>query len=228
MLGSRAGVPVLAARIENMLAGLRKVPPRTNKVLYIELPPDQGAMPDACYLLYSLGMARDRRALPVWRRVAAIIEPREEEFREMMLSPFHWVDAICYGAERLGDPEAIPILEGLRSHPVLKDQVSRKGFQPNYFQERQAMCELAIARALSRCGSAAGYAIAIEYLSDVRAMLAEQAHTHLIRVAGRDYGKDVEAWTRWLEGAKASLTPSPLIEDLDAAYEPDILVTKAG
>ncbi len=87
------------------------------------------------------------------------------------------------------------------------------------------MCELAIARALSRCGSAAGYQIAIDYLTDVRAMLAEQAHSHLIRVAGRDYGKDAEAWNRWLEGARTSLTPQPLVEDLDAAYEPEILVT---
>ena len=87
------------------------------------------------------------------------------------------------------------------------------------------MCELAIAKALSRCGSAAGYEIVIDYLADVRAMLAEQAHTHLVRIAGRDYGKDVEAWKRWLDGAKTSLTPLPLVEDLDAAYEPEILVT---
>jgi len=225
VLGSQAGVPTLISKIQDMLAGLKKAPPRTNRIRYIEMPPDQGAMPDVCYLLYNLGMARDKRALPVWRHVAGILELREEEFRDMTHSPFHYVDAICYGAERLGDPEAIPILDSLRSFPALKNQVSKKGFQPDYFQERRAMCELSIARALSRCGSAAGYLIVIEYLADARAMLAEQAHSHLIRVTGRDCGKDVEAWRDWLEKTKSLLTPRPLVDDLDAAYETEILTT---
>ena len=222
--GSRAGVPILIAKIESLLEGLKKVPPRTNRIRYIEAPPDQGAMPDVCYLLYNLGMARDRRSLPVWRRVAEIVDPREEDFRDMLRSPFHYVDAICYGAERLADPEAVPILETLHAYPTLRGQVSKKGFQSDFFKERQAMCELAIGRALSRCGSAAGYSLVIDYLADTRVMLAEQAHSHLVRLAGRDCGKESEAWSGWLEKTKPALTPCPLVEDLDAAYERDILV----
>lgn len=134
------------------------------------------------------------------------------------------MDSICFGAERLGDPEAIPILEKLHAYPTLRDQVARAAFQPDYFKERQAMCELSIGRALSRCGSAKGYALVISYLDDHRAALAEQAHSHLIRVTGRDYGKDSGLWRAWLRRAGESLAPQPLVQDLDTYYEQDILV----
>ena len=222
--GSQAGVPTLIDRIEQMLAGLKKVPPRVTRVLYIQKPPDQGAMPEVCYLLYSLGMARDPRALAVWSRVTEILDPREEDFRDTLLGTFHYVDAICFGAERLGDPRAIPILEKLHGFPALHGQVSRSGFQPDYFPERQAMCELAIGKALSRCGSARGYAIVISYLDDNRGMLAEQAHSHLLRMAGCDYGKEAQAWTAWLKRWEGALRPQPLTEDLDIFYEREILI----
>jgi len=223
LCGSPAGVPVLIDKIEQMLAGLKKVPPRATRVLYIQKPPDQGAMPEPAYLLYSLGMARDPRALAVWNRILGILDPREEDFRDTLLGTFHYVDAICYGAERLADPRAIPVLEKLHSFPALRGLVSRSGFRPDYFFERQAMCELAIGKALTRCGSPAGYAIVIDYLNDNRVMLAEQAHTHLIRMSGADYGKDTRAWTGWLERWKGSLRPQPLVDDLDIAYERQIL-----
>lgn len=225
LCGSQTGVPVLIDKIEQMLAGLKKVPPRVARVLYIQKPPDQGAMPEPAYLLYSLGMARDPRALPLWSRVTEILDPREEDFRDTLLGTFHYVDAICYGAERLGDPRAVPILEKLHSFPTLRGLVSRAGFQPDYFYERQAMCELAIGKALSRCGSPAGFAIVIGYLADNRVMLAEQAHSHLVRMSGADYGKDAQAWTAWLERSKGCLRPQPLVDDLDIAYERDILIT---
>ncbi|MEK7407351.1 MAG: FAD-dependent oxidoreductase [Acidobacteriota bacterium] len=221
--GSRAGVPTLVNEIQRMLAGFKKVPPRTTRILYIQKPPDQGAMPEPAYLLYSLGLARDKRGLPVWWQVTDILDPREEDFRDTLRGTFHYVDAICFGAERLGGPEAIPVLEKLHSYPTLREQVARKGFQPDYFQERQAMCELAIGKALSRSGSAKGYTIVIGYLEDNRVMLAEQAHSHLIRMTGRDCGKDIGAWNSWLEQAKGALRPQPLLEDLDIVYEKEIL-----
>ncbi len=224
LCGSQTGVPVLIDKLEQMLAGLKKVPPRVTRVLYIQKPPDQGAMPEPAYLLYSLGMARDPRALPVWSRVTGILDPREEDFRDTLLGTFHYVDAICYGAARLGDSRAVPILEKLHSFPTLRGLVSRTGFQPDYFFERQAMCELSIGQALSRCGSPAGFAIVIGYLADNRVMLAEQAHSHLIRMSGADYGKDAQAWTAWLDRSKSYLRPQPLIDDLDITYEREVLI----
>lgn len=222
--GSRAAVPVLLTAIDEALAGLQKVPARTNDINHAGFPPDIGAMPDVVYLMYALGMTRDPRSLPLWRRIAEILDPREEDFRDRYQGTFYYVDVICFATERLGDPQAIPILEKLHSYATLRDQVTRSGFQPDFFFERQAMCELAIGKALSRCGSAKGYALVIDYLEDNRAALAEQAHSHLVRVTGRDYGKDAGRWRAWLRRSADSLRPQPLVQDLDIVYDQDILV----
>jgi len=58
MFESPEAVPALVAEIERHLAE-GSLPPRTSKILYTQLPPDQGAMPDVVYLIYSLGMTRD-------------------------------------------------------------------------------------------------------------------------------------------------------------------------
>jgi hypothetical protein len=199
MLGSQTGVPALIAEIERHLAG-GTLPARASNIRHANLPPDQGAMPDAAYLIYALGMARDRRALAVWKQVAGLIEITEESLRDRYRGTFYYVDAVCDGAERLGDAEAIPILEKLHAWPALRDQATRSHFQPDFFLERQAMLELAIGRALARCSSRNGIAILIRYLDDNRALLAEQAHTALIALSDLDRGKDVEAWLAWMHG----------------------------
>ena len=182
-------------------------------------------MPDAAYLLYTPGMARDRGAIPVWRRVAELLKPAEEQFRSKTESPFNYIDAVCFGAERLGDPAALPALEALHGHAVLRDQTTRKGFQPDFLVERRAMLELGIAKAMARCASARGYELLIDYLDDNRAALAEQAHLNLIRLAGLDLGKTAAGWKQWLESSRHALEPHPLTEDLDAVYEREILVS---
>ncbi|MCX7044839.1 MAG: FAD-dependent oxidoreductase [Candidatus Sumerlaeota bacterium] len=222
MLGSQAGVPVLIEKIESQLAG-GKVPARKPGARYAGLPPDQGAMPEVCYWLYSLGLARDRRSLSAWRRVADLLDPKEGDFKKAEESPYHYVDSICFGAERLGDPGAIPILEKLHSHPALRDLMAKKGFQADYVIERRAMCELAIGKAMARCGSAKGYAMLIAYLDDNRAQLAELAHSNLALISGKDFGKDAAAWTAWLDKSKGALPACPLKQDLDAAYGDEML-----
>jgi hypothetical protein len=223
MCGSNAGVPLLIRAIERSIAAADRLPPRTNSINHANVPPDQGAMADTAFLLYTLGMTRDRRALPIWNRVAELLNPTAEQFRSKTESPFHYVDAICYGAERLGAPEAVPILEKIHSHEMLSNQGTRKGFQPDYLVERQAMLELAIARAMARCGSSRGYELLVHYLDDNRAALAEQAHINLTRITGLDFAKQSQVWTKWLADNRAALEPHPLTADLDAWYETDIL-----
>ncbi|MDQ4098932.1 MAG: FAD-dependent oxidoreductase, partial [Chloroflexota bacterium] len=72
LAGSPAGVPTLVAAIEAGLAG-EQVPARDSRIRHAGFPPDQGAMPDLAYLVYCLGMACDRRSLPVWGRLAALL-----------------------------------------------------------------------------------------------------------------------------------------------------------
>jgi hypothetical protein len=181
-------------------------------------------MPDAAYYLYGLGMTRDMRAVPVWQEIADLFDPKLDDFRDRLRGPWHWVDGVAFGAERLGDRAAVPVLEKLHAHPLLRGHSVKQGFQPDFVIERLAMLELGLGKALARCGSSAGYRILIDYLTDNRAALAEQTQTNLIRLTGRDFGKSQAAWSQWLRADQFLLVPVPLTEDLDIAFERDVLV----
>jgi hypothetical protein len=186
-------------------------------------------MPDVVYLLYSLGMARDSCALAVWEQVAERLDFSDEDFRDGLKAPFYYVDALCYGAERLGDPRAVPMLLRLHSHPLLHGQVSRHGAQPDYMLERLATLELVIGRALARCGSPLGVQILTGYLDDARSLLAEHAHRELARISGHDFGKDAAAWQSWLAGQGGRLSPAAWRAPTDAqrAWEELILIDES-
>lgn len=218
MYESSYGVPVLIDEIEKELS-IGELPARDNAIGYTQLPPDHGAMPDVAYLIYSLGMAKDKNSLPIWDMIADLIEPTEENFKDMFKGTFYYVDAVCYGIERLADSEGIPILEKFYAHQNLSNQLRISGVEPDYFKERQAMLELCIARALARCGSKKGYTILISYLEDTRALLAEQAHTELKNITGQDYHKNIDAWKSYLESVQHSLQPQPLRQKLDIDTE---------
>ncbi|HET8629740.1 MAG TPA: FAD-dependent oxidoreductase [Thermomicrobiales bacterium] len=220
--GDPAAVPVLLDAITPALAGDR-LPARDSRIPHAGYPPDQGAMPDVVYLLYSLGMTRDPRAIPVWARVADLLRPTEADFRDRVTGTFYYVDAVCYGAERLGDPAAIPALARLHAYAPLRDQVDHAGVQPDFFLERQALLELAIGRALARCGGAEGLRILAAYLDDRRALLAEQAHEELRAITGRDFGKDAAAWGDWIARHGDRLAPRPVRGDLADEYRGPIL-----
>jgi hypothetical protein len=227
LLGSPAGVPVLASALQDRLSGDR-LPQLTSHIKHAgAYAPDQAAMPEAAYLLHSLGMARDRRALAVWQRVVDLLaETRQENVWSQTRGVLHYVDALCLGAERLGDPGAIPILQQLHGYGPFHGNQVLKGFQADFLPERAAYLEVAIGRALARCGSPEGVVILIDYLDDVRALLAEQAHDELVAVSGQDHGKDAAAWSEWLEAEGERLEPVPWAGPTEplAAWEQEILV----
>ncbi|SEN78744.1 hypothetical protein [Lihuaxuella thermophila] len=88
MLGSREAVPVLAAEIERLLDEDGDLPFRREDFMYVQLPPDYGAMPDVAYLLYSLGMTADERSVPVWEKIVKRLRPTEEDFRHKLKGTF--------------------------------------------------------------------------------------------------------------------------------------------
>jgi len=195
--GSWAGVPTLIDAIENAIAG-NELPARDSNIRHAGFPPDQGAMPDLVYLLFSLGMTPDKRSLPVWERIVVLLAPTEDNLRDRFSGTFYYVDAICHAADRSRDPAMLPVLERLHAHAPLRDQACKSGFQPDFFEERRAMLELGIARGMARCGGAEGFDLLVTYLDDVRALLAERANSELIDLTGVDLGKDAFAWTTWL------------------------------
>jgi flavin-dependent dehydrogenase len=218
MTGSNKGVPVLVEALQEMFSQ-DKLPSRSFIVRQVDsFAPDQAAMPAAGYILFSLGMARDPRALPVWQRVVDLLATAtEEDITSQRKGVFSYVDAVCVGAEQLGDPAAIPILEKLHSYPLFKNKKLLSGFQADYLLERHSYLEVVIGRALASCGSPEGVIVLIDYLRDVRALLAEQAHSELIRISGQDLGKDISAWSRWLEQNGEMLKPAPWSAPSEAA-----------
>ena len=208
MCGSNSGVPTLIFEIMAMLQG-EQLPKRTADILYVTMPPDHGAMSDACYLLYSLGLTRDKRSIKVWQRVADLLQPSEEDFKDTMWGIFYYIHSLCIGAERLGNVDAVPVLKQLLQIPYLNNQHCYDGHQADFFLERRALLELAIGRALARCGSSKGYEILITYLDDVRSLLSRQAYTELKRLSTLSLHKDKQAWSDWLESEQANLKPQP-------------------
>jgi ribulose 1,5-bisphosphate synthetase/thiazole synthase len=216
MFGSKAGAPVLIEAIEKAIA-TGNAPPKAQRNrregdagsvehtgIGIPAPPAD--------LVYSLGMTRDRRALATWEKLADVTKPSDADFDAELPWPFHFVDAICCGAEALGDAEAIPTLKKMHSHPQFRQQSAKKGFQIDFNLEKHALCEVTIARALARLGSIDGFETLIEYLDDNRATLAEFAHMTLEEITGHNNGKDKLAWSEWLSGAKGSLKAVPLVD----------------
>ncbi|MDM5330541.1 FAD-dependent oxidoreductase [Neobacillus sp. CF12] len=218
MYGSPTGVPTLISEIINMLQG-EQLPKRTADILYVTMPPDHGAMPDVCYLLYSLGLTRDKRSIKVWQRVADLLNPSEEDFTDKMWGIFYYIHALCVGAEKLGVVDAVPFLKQLLSIPAISNQYCYEGHQADFFLERRALLELAIGRALARCGSSEGYEILINYLDDVRSLLSKQAYTELKRLSGLGHKKDQKRWSEWLKKNLNRLHPQPYILITDQAIE---------
>jgi hypothetical protein len=226
ILGSKAGVPALVSAIQDELSG-DELPGRTADVRFAGYPPDQGAGPDAAHLLYCLGMTQDPSVLPLWERTAELLASATME--DIFNRPrvwYYYVSAIAYGAERMGDSAAIPVLKRLHSYPLFRNQMTRSGFQPEFREERLAYLEVLIGRALARCGSPEGFLILINYLDDVRTLLAEHAHAELVAIAGEDLGKNVAAWGQWLEREGEGLRPVPWTGPTDpvAAWQEEILI----
>jgi ribulose 1,5-bisphosphate synthetase/thiazole synthase len=216
MFGSKAGVPVLIAAIEQAIAN------EAVKVV-MSSSPDEGSLEGQGWgipyppaeLIYSLGMTRDSRALAVWDKVADVVKAKPEDFADELPWPFHYVDSICYGAELLGDPAAVPILKKLHSRPALHNQAIKKGFSIDFDLEKRALTEVTIGRALGSLGEPVGYEILIDYLDDNRANLAEFAHMSLEQLTGRGNGTSPHAWRQWLAENRGSLKPVPLLERVD-------------
>jgi ribulose 1,5-bisphosphate synthetase/thiazole synthase len=209
LLGSQAGVPALVRRLQEYFSG-EVLPPRQAYMFNSNLrPPDQGAMPEPVYLLYALGMARDRRSLPVLEEVADLLSFDETDLWDRSANPYHYIHAVCYTAERLGDREAVPSLRRIHAHPLLNGLTRQNGLDPNYLHDRQASLEIALGRALARCGDRQGYKILIAYLEDTRSLLVEAAWRGLLAITGCDMGKEPAVWHSWLESQAEPLLCNP-------------------
>lgn len=209
MMGDAGGIEVLMDEIMEQLAS-GQLPSRSQSIRNTQLPPDQGAMPDVVYLLYSLGMVRDPQVVLIYQEVAnALSRTSVEDFYSQTKGIFYYIDAICYGMERLGDQLCSDVLNQLQDLPYLQNQVLTDVRQQDFVMDRVAFLALTIARAMIRCGLKEGIPILFNYLEDVRAFLREHAYELLVTFTGMDFKQDVKEWTRWYDQTEIKLSPKP-------------------
>ena len=218
MFGSEIAAQTLFDEINRQLAD-DKLPVLDEDIRHASgdrAPPGQGAMPLCANLVYSLGMTRSRLNIPVIEKVVKFFKPEgPKDFYSKDLGLFYYVDAVCYGAELLGSKEAIPALKQLHACQYLKNQSLKSGIEAEFILERRGLLELNIGRALARSGDTDGLNILIEYLDDMRAVLAEFAHTTLIRITNQDFGKNKHEWASYANSITSSFKPVPLAERVD-------------
>lgn len=218
MLGSKSAARTLFDEINKQLED-DKLPVLDEEIRHAggdRAPPGQGAMPICANLIYALGMTRSRLNVPVAEKVAELFKPvGPKDFYSKDLGLFYYVDAVCYSAELLGSRKAIPALRQLHTCRYLKNQSLKSGIEPEFILERRGLLELIIGRALARSGDIDGLKILIEYLDDMRAVLAEFAHTTLIRVTNQDFGKNQGEWTTYVNSIAGAFKPVPLAERVD-------------
>lgn len=209
MMGDAGGTEVLIDEIMKQLeSGL--LPSRSQSIRNTQLPPDQGAMPDVCNWLYSLGMVRDPRARLVYEKVAdSLSHTTIKDFYSQTQGTFYYIDAVCYGIERLGDNQCSAILNQLQNLPYLRNQVLTDVVQEDFIIDRMAILALSVARAMIRCGLKQGIPTLINYLKDVRAPMREHAYELLVTYTGMDFKLDVKDWTRWYDQTDIKLIPQP-------------------
>jgi flavin-dependent dehydrogenase len=181
-----------------------------------QTPPDQAAMPHCANLIYSLGMTRSREIISVCEKVSEIFNPKSiDEFSTPRYGFFYYVDAVCYGAELLGNKNAISALKKLHNCEFLNNKSLKNGMDPGYIYERLALLELNLGRALTLSGSTDGVNILIGYIDDIRGIMAEFAHITLVKSTGKDFGKNKPEWQSWIQSVGSSFLPIPVKERID-------------
>ena len=221
MLGSDSGTEIIFEELMNQMVEWSI---EDNIRRGGQIPPDQGRMPLGANLIHALGMTRSELNIEAWELVSDHFQADELiDFYSKKKDLFNYVDAICYGAGLLGSRAAIPYLKKIHSNRFLNGQSIKNdtaaeyisGIESEYILERLALLELIIGRALARSGSVDGLEILVEYLDDARAILTEFAHTTLIKITDKDFGKNKQKWSAWVNSNAVDFKPVPIMERMD-------------
>jgi flavin-dependent dehydrogenase len=216
MHGSDSGASTIYQEIENQLSS-GSLPQMKEYVEHSggsdRTPPDQGAAPICANLIYALGMTRSELNIAVIERVSEIFRADTiGDFQNKDNALFFYIDAACYAAGLIGSEKVIPHLENIHANRYLNKRSIKSGIEESHVLERLSLMELILGRGLARSGSAQGYEVLIDYLDDMRAILTEFAHGTLMKITHQDFGKDTDAWNKWLTANENTIEPVALIE----------------
>lgn len=208
-----AGADILLKQLQCQLGDDRPLPEIASDGKH--LMPDHGWAPPPVHDLNALALLAETRLTPLLDKLA----------RRITLAPdrcdsrFSYVHAIAHAFERLADPAGQLVLESLLEQPALHNPVMPRSGDlracADDVQERHAYLALCLARALARCGSAAGYQRLIDYLDDHRLHLVRSAVRELHELTGESHGFDQRQWQTWLKARAENLAPQPLNRSYD-------------
>ena len=167
---------------------------RKGSTRFAAMAPDHGVMPESAYLLYALARSKDHACLSIYTTLVNHISCSQRDYKDLQAGIFHYIDAVAYGAERLGFSEFIPLLKQLLALDELQDLTLYKGMEPDILGERLSYLRLALGRALARCNSKEGLFVLCEILNDRRKILASSAVDELRQLTGLDFKMDAAAW----------------------------------
>lgn len=179
-----SGLEDLVGEIRRLFSENPPLPRRQGSTRFATSPPDHGVMPEACYLLYTLGRLGDKRAFPVFAELTERIIQAERDYQDIRAGIFHYVDCIAYAAEHMAEPEFIPLLAKLSTLPELQNCVATAGIEVDPLKERLAYLSLRIHRARARLGVKEGLQRIEEFTKDSRALLRESALRELTVLQG--------------------------------------------
>ncbi|NQU50912.1 MAG: FAD-dependent oxidoreductase [Bacteroidetes bacterium] len=213
MLGSESGAEIIYNEINNQLQSSLPVLKEHIEHSGNRPPPDQGAAPICANLVYALGMTRSDLNVFSVELVSELFRADSiDDFKIKNKALFFYIDAVCYAANMIGSKSVIPYMKKIHANQFLNNRSIKIGIEKDHILERLSLMELILGRALARSGSDKGYEILIEYLDDMRAILAEFSHGTLVKITKRDFGKKKEQWNKWLTTNKGGLKPAALEE----------------
>jgi glycine/D-amino acid oxidase-like deaminating enzyme len=178
------------------------------------LMPDQGYAPVSALMLGSLAYSGERRAVALLARLASKIKVDPEDLQTELRSAWGYLYTLACGFERLACAEGrAPLRHVLGSlfEPgyALRRQGDLRACR-NVPGERMAYLQMALSRALLRCGDVEGGVRLCEFLDEARVCLARAARSELAVATGRDFCFDAKAWLAWLAERGAEIRPNPL------------------
>jgi hypothetical protein len=165
-------------------------------------------------MLGSLAHAGEMRSVPLLGRLASKITVDPNDLHTELRAAWGYLYSLACGFERLACAEGrAPLRRVLgsvfgRSHAIKREGDLRAC--RDVPGERMAYLEMALSRALLRCGDAEGGVRLCEFLDEARVCLARAARAELAAATGRDFGFDSKAWRAWLAEQGAEIRPNPL------------------
>jgi hypothetical protein len=172
--------------------------------------PDHGFAPRPALLLSCLAQARAPEATALLVKLADRMGAETGDIN----SDWGYLFTLACGFERLACAEGIAPLNEVLTLPILQHRIiSRRDDlrkTADYLGERYAYLRMALARALTRCGSADGALALCDLLDESRVCLARAARAELAAATGQDLGFAADQWRIWIHQHGQTLKPNPL------------------